>query len=53
MQLHISSTAWKNSQFVLWKRSDVYMVINLSKVVRALPIHMLTSLLVDEMLLLR
>ena len=39
------------SLFILSKRSDFHMVDNLSIVVYALPIHMLTSLSVDEILL--
>ena len=43
--------AWKNSHFILSGRSEFCMVINLSVVVSALPMHMLILLSVDEILL--
>ena len=45
------TTAWKNSHFISSERSDFQMVDNLSTVLHALSIHMLTSLSVDEILL--
>ena len=45
--------AWKNSHSILSGRSDFHMVNNMSIPVRTLPIGMLTSLSVDEILLLR
>ena len=41
----------KNFRFILAERSDFHMVDKLPIVVHALPIHMLTSLSVDEILL--
>ena len=46
-------TAWKNSHFILSERSDFHMVDYLSIAVHVLPMCMLTSLSVDEILLLR
>ena len=46
-----TATTSKNSHFVLSERSNFHMVDNLS--VLAFPMHMLTSLSVDEILLLR
>ena len=46
-----TATTWKNSYFILSKRLDFYVVINLSIVVHALPVHTLISLSVDEILL--
>ena len=43
----------RNSRFILSERSDFQMIINLSIVVHAFPVRMLTSLSVDEILLLR
>ena len=42
------ATARKNFRFILLEKSEFYVVVNLSISVRALPIHMLTSLSVDE-----
>ena len=58
MLLYISTekdTAWKNSQFILSKRSDFHIVDSLSIRVHALPnaFCKLTSLPVDKILLLR
>ena len=44
-------TSWKNFNFILSERSDFYMVVNLSIAVHVLPMHMLTLLLVDEIVL--
>ena len=42
---------WNNKRFVLSERSDCHMVDNLSMAVHAIPMGMLTSLSVDEILL--
>ena len=42
------TAAQKNSRFILSERSDFYTVNNLLIAVHAFPIHMLTSLSVDE-----
>ena len=44
------ATAWKKSHFIL---SDIHMINNLSTAIHIFPIHILTSLSVDEILLLR
>ena len=46
-----STTVLKNSFFNLSKRSDFYMIDNLSTAVPALPMNLVTSLSVDEILL--
>ena len=46
-------TAWKNSTFILSKISDFHIVDNLSIVALTLPMFMLRSLSVDEILLSR
>ena len=46
------ATASKDSRFILSQRSDFYMVNNLSMAVYDLPMCMLTSHSVDEILLL-
>ena len=43
-----TDAAWKNSHFIL---SDFHTIINLSTVVHALPMHVLTLLSFDEILL--
>ena len=48
-----TTTAWKDSCFLLSGRSDFHMIVNLSIEVHALPMHMLTSFSVDEILLQR
>ena len=45
-----TATVWKNSCFILSERSDFLMVDNLL-IDHALPVHMLTSLLVNKLLL--
>ena len=45
------ATALKNSCFGLLVRSDFHIVVNLLIAVHTLPLHMLTSLSVDEILL--
>ena len=45
------ATAWKNSCFILLHISDYHMIFNMSIAVHALPIHMLTSSSIDEILL--
>ena len=51
MRLEISDpTTCKNSLVILFKRSDFNMVVNLSIAFHALPICMLTSILLDEIL---
>ena len=45
------ATAWKNSYFISFERSDFHMVVNLSIEVRTLPMCMLTLVSVDEILL--
>ena len=47
------ATAWKKSDFISLERSDFYMMDNLSVAVHAFARHMLLSLSVDEILLLR
>ena len=47
------ATAWKNACFILRERSDFHLVNNLFIAVHFFPMHMLTSLFVDEILLLR
>ena len=48
------ATAWKNSCFILLERSDFHMVVSQSIIVHhALPMHMLTLLSIDGILLLR
>ena len=46
-----TATARKNSRFISSERSFSVLVVNLSIVVHALPMHILTSLSVDEILL--
>ena len=56
MQLYNSTdtaTAWKNSRFILSEKSDFHIVDNLSIAIHCLPMCMLTSLSVDEILLTR
>ena len=48
-----TATAWKKTLFILSERSDFHMVDNLSIEVYAVPMGMLTSLSVDEILLQR
>ena len=48
-----TATARKNSCFILPEKSDFNMIDNLSIVVHTLLMHILTSLFVNEMLLLR
>ena len=45
------ATPWKNYSFILSDRSDFHVVDNLSIVFHALPMHLLTSLSVVEILL--
>ena len=56
VHLHSSidiTTGWKKSHFILWDRSDFHMIDSLSITVYAFAKHILTSLSVDETLLLR
>ena len=46
-----TSTAWKNSHFILSERLDFYKVINLSIAFYALAMNMLISLSVNVILL--
>ena len=46
-----STTAWKNCRFNLSVRSDFHMIDDLFVADHAFPIHVLTSLSVDEILL--
>ena len=48
-----TATAWKKSHFILSDQSDFYMINNMSIAFLPFSRHILTSLLVDEMLLLR
>ena len=48
-----TATAWKKSYFILFGRSDFHNFDNMSIIVHATPMRMLTSLSVDEILLLR
>ena len=48
-----TARAWKNSSFTLSKRLNFHMISNLSIVVYAFPTHTLTSLSINEILLLR
>ena len=43
--------AWKESHFILSKRSYIHMVFNLNIAVHVFPMGMLTSVSVDEILL--
>ena len=54
VQLYSSTeadTAWKKSRFILSERSYFHIVINQSITVLPFPMHMLTLLSVDEILL--
>ena len=46
-----TATAWKKNSFILSKRSDFYMVVNLEISVHAFTMIMLISLSLDEILL--
>ena len=46
-----STTAWKNSCFILSERSDFLAIVNISVVVHTLPMSMLTLFSIDEILL--
>ena len=48
-----TATTWKRSHYILSERSDFYMIYNLSIASHAFARRMLTSLSVDEILLLR
>ena len=47
------ANTWKNSHFILLERSDFHMINNLSIVIYNFPVHILSLLSVDEILILR
>ena len=47
-----TATTWVNSHFILSGKSDFNIVVNLSIALHASPMHMLTLLSVDKILLL-
>ena len=49
--MHPYCNTWKKSHFILSKRSDFHVIDNLSMVVQAFLLNMLTSLSADEILL--